>query len=471
MTAMDFDLDARVAAAMTRAGADGRAVCVAFSGGLDSTVLLHVLAALRPRLRLQLSAVHVHHGMQPDADAWVAHCAAACAVLGVALQVRRVRVAIDDPRGFEAAARAARHAVYADCAADFVALAHHRDDQAETVLLQAVRGAGVAGLAAMPACGANPSQPAARARLLRPLLDVGRDAVRAWADARGLRWVDDPSNADPRWRRNHVRHYVLAPLRATWPGVDGALARVAANAADADLLLQQMGDEDLARLVDAHDRIAVDALLALGTVRAANALRVWVARAGHTAPSRDALHEALRQLGDACADMPWQWRPSREAAYCLERHRGRLAWRAPAPAGSADVVLSAERAHAGAWLDWTADSRIDVAPGAALSLEAVRRGGGLRFVHRAGGERLRIAPRAATRAVKDWLREAGWSPAQRASLPIAKVGAAVVWVPGVGVADAFAAQPHEAAIGLRWCARATGQDIAPADAPWRGGVR
>ncbi|GAE56601.1 hypothetical protein XPR_3236, partial [Xanthomonas arboricola pv. pruni MAFF 301420] len=212
-------------------------VLVAYSGGVDSSVLLHLLATT-PRYRVTgLRAVHVHHGLHADADAWAAHCQRQCDALQVPLQVAQVQVARDSGLGLEAAARHARHVAFAAALApgEWLALAHHRDDQAETFLLRALRASGPDGLAAMRA-----QRPFAAGMLWRPLLAHARAEVLAYAQAHRLQWIEDPSNADARHDRNFLRTQLMPVLQQRWPQAAEALARSAQLSADAsDLLLQE----------------------------------------------------------------------------------------------------------------------------------------------------------------------------------------------------------------------------------------
>jgi tRNA(Ile)-lysidine synthase len=209
---------------------------VAYSGGLDSTVLLHRLAACAtPGLR----AAHIHHGLQPAADGWVRHCRSICRQLGVPLTVRRVRVADDDPRGPEAAARTARYAALRALLreGDVLATAHHQDDQAETLLLRLLRGSGVAGMAAM-----SEWSDIGRARLWRPLLGTPRETLAAYARRNGLGWIEDPHNMEPRYARSYLRAEVLPLLRRHWPQARESLARAARLAGEAAQLLDELAD-------------------------------------------------------------------------------------------------------------------------------------------------------------------------------------------------------------------------------------
>ncbi|HET9463044.1 MAG TPA: tRNA lysidine(34) synthetase TilS, partial [Thiobacillus sp.] len=167
------------------------------SGGLDSVALLHILLALRDQRPFALRAVHVHHGLSPHADDWADFCARLCALHAVELSIHRVRIAPDDAAGIEAAARRERQRIFAALDADFLLTAHQQNDQAETLLLQLLRGAGPKGLAAMAELQGRPGW---RAAQLRPLLGVTRGGLLDYAQSHGLNWVDDESNRDTRYR-------------------------------------------------------------------------------------------------------------------------------------------------------------------------------------------------------------------------------------------------------------------------------
>jgi len=267
-----------------------RRLLLGFSGGLDSTVLLHRLSALAAQGGAALRAVHVHHGLHPDAELWAAHAVTFAGSLGVPVMVERVAVAAQGAGGLEQAARDARYAAFARHRTDdeWLVLAHHRDDQAETVLLALLRGSGERGLAAMQAFTEGPRGP-----VWRPLLDVPRSALAQYARIHGLSWVDDPSNADPRHRRNALRHEVLPLLEARWPGAGAALARSAALLAEADALCTEQAGRDVAAL-RGLDGSTLDAaeLRALPAPRARRALRRWTESVGSLI-SADALDRAL----------------------------------------------------------------------------------------------------------------------------------------------------------------------------------
>ncbi|WP_126444806.1 tRNA lysidine(34) synthetase TilS [Sulfuricystis multivorans] len=266
----------------------GARLAVALSGGIDSVVLLHSLARLRPE---GLSALHVHHGLSQHADAWADFCAAFARSLGVPFQCVRVTVERGSPDGLEAAARRARHAVFARIPADWIVLAHQRDDQAETLLFNLLRGAGLAGAAAMRQ---------ASGRLLRPLLTVGRAEIAAYAKAQGLEWIEDESNADIRHTRNFLRHRVLKLLLGRFPAATRNLAAAAARFAEAEALLDDLARLDLAGCEGFP--LPVERLQALPEPRARNVLRYLLAHNQVAIPSDARLREALRQMLAAASD-------------------------------------------------------------------------------------------------------------------------------------------------------------------------
>jgi tRNA(Ile)-lysidine synthase len=267
----------------------GDHLVVALSGGVDSIVLLHALHRQWP---WRLSALHVHHGLQADADAWSDFCGRYCASLDIALRVERVSVERDSRDGLEAAARRARHHCFAGTDGDWLVLAHHRGDRAETLLFNLLRGAGVRGAGAMAQ---------RRGRLLRPLLTASRDDIVVYARAHGLEWMDDPSNADCRFARNFLRHEVMPVLKARFPAADGQLAKAAAIFSEAATLLDDLAISDLGESALGFP-VRIELLAGLSEPRARNVLRFLLATAGVDIPSEERLREALRQMLCAAPD-------------------------------------------------------------------------------------------------------------------------------------------------------------------------
>lgn len=271
-------------------------LAVGLSGGADSTALLLACARRWPD---QVRALHVHHGLQAAADGFERHCAALCESLQVPLTVQRV-----DARGLpgqspEDAARQARYQAFdavvqaskAQAAIESVAIAQHADDQAETLLLALSRGAGVAGLAAMPGRWH-------RAGVVwhRPLLRVAGADVRRWLLAQGVGWVEDPTNSDERYTRNRIRAQLLPVLDATFPAFRDTFSRSASHAAEASELLQELAVLDLAQVGLPP---TLRALQALSPARQANVLRHWLRQTHHTTPTAAQMAELLGQI-EAC---------------------------------------------------------------------------------------------------------------------------------------------------------------------------
>lgn len=298
-----------VAGCLARHVTPGRHLVVGLSGGVDSVSLLHAVARQAPG-RFSLSALHVHHGLSHDADRWAAFCAETCARLGVPFECAHVRVDRGAKDGLEAAARRARHGAFAAVDADWLVLAHHRDDQAETLLFRLLRGTGPTGLAAMRECSG---------RLLRPLLTIGRAEIEDYAHRHRLEWIEDESNADIRHSRNFLRQKIFPELSRRFPAAAKNMAAAAARCAEANDLLDALARIDLGASADFP--VSLEALARLDEARARNALRHLLARHGVMIPGEARLREALRQLLDAA--------PDRHPApvlgqHCLRRRGGKV---------------------------------------------------------------------------------------------------------------------------------------------------
>jgi len=395
-------------------------MCVAFSGGVDSTALLAALARLH-KPALQLRALHVDHQLHPASRLWSAHCRRTARALGVRIQVCRIRVARARGESLEAAARRARYAALAAAlrAGEVLLTAHHEDDQLETVLLQLLRGAGVAGLAAMPAVA-----PFAGTVLVRPLLAVAHQQLLDWVSAQGLGWVEDDSNAQQQFDRNYLRHHVLPRLRARWPAAAATVARSARHAAEAQRLLDQLAEQDAAQAA-VGAALAAKVLRRLSPARRRNALRYWIAAAGLLAPSSRQLEQLCGPLLDARRDaqpsLAWQGARVRREADLLH-----LQAHARSP-------RAGKRAPHDAPLTWRWALRRPLRlPGGrgALRLEAAARGPlslaalppVLTVRQRRGGERLRPVPGGPRRTLKGLLQEARVPLEERARLPLIFAG-------------------------------------------------
>lgn len=423
---------------------------VAYSGGVDSHALLHALVALRDTLPGEPGAVHVNHGLHAAAADWAAHCETVCRELGVPL----VGLTVDGRPGAgdspEAAARAARYAALERWlpAGHGLLTAQHRDDQAETLLLQLLRGSGVKGLAAMPEVaqlGAG--------LLLRPLLAVSRRDLQAYADRQRLHWVDDPSNTDTGLDRNYLRQRIVPELRRRWPAVAQTLARSAQHCAEAARILAQVAAADVAELVGpAGDTLALGGLQALTAERRRNALRFWLQQRCGALPSTAVLS---RILHDIPASRPDASPCVRWGGFEVRRYRDRLY-----------LLRQAPVRDPGRRLVWSLDGSLEL-PDAGGALHAHRATGhGLRVAavagsvevaFRQGGERCRPAGRPQHHSLKKLFQECAVPPWERPRIPLIYVGDELAAVAGFWVCEQFSAAPGEPGFCIEWSGRHASQ--------------
>jgi len=416
---------------------------VAYSGGMDSHVLLHAMAALRTRPGVAVSAVHVNHGLHAAADGWQQHCAAVCAALDLPFTALRVQACAQRGESPEAAARAARYRALADWlpAGHGLLSAQHRDDQAETLLIQLLRGSGVHGLAAMPETAAL-----GRGLLLRPLLTEPRAQLRDYAEHAGLQWVEDPSNDDVGFTRNFLRHRILPVLAQRWPAASASLARSAAHQAEAAALLDELAAADLAGAEDAAGTVSCAHLLALSPARRHNALREWLRRGCGRAPSAAVLErigtDLLYSRPDAQPCVRW-------AQHELRRYRDRLYL-----LGQPQADVSPDM------IDWIPGESLELpGHGGVLRARTVTGAGvrralvgqqGVRIGRRRGGERCRPAGRAQHHTLKHLFQESAVPPWLRARIPLIYIGDELAAVAGLWTCEPFLAGPDEADILFEW---------------------
>ena len=423
-----------VAAVLARHVAPRARLTLALSGGLDSVVLLHALATLRDPYPFELEAVHVHHGLSPHADDWADFCARLCASHAVELKIHRVEIARDDAAGIEAAARYARLRIFAAVDADYLLTAHQQDDQAETLLLQLLRGAGPKGLAAMPELQHRHDW---RAGHLRPLLGVPRSAILHTAQRHGLAWVEDESNQDTRYRRNALRQQVMPLLAAHFPGSQATLARAAALQAEAADLLDDLARLDAAAAV-AGARLDCAVLAGLTLPRARNLLRYFIAQQGQALPNARRLDEAVHQLREAQADARVR---VNLGPVELWRFRGGAYLVPPAPPAAPAVRWQGETPL---WVPAAGVGvRMEPVIGAGLKRCALE-AGTVTLGVRQGGERLRLHAGGPHRSLKNLLQEHAVPPWQRARLPLLWCDGQLAWAAGVGFDADWCAAPGEA---------------------------
>ncbi len=430
----------------------GATVCVAFSGGRDSTVLLHALARLREEGRFVLRALHVDHGIQPTAGYWAEHCVALADRLGVACEVLAVTVRNDRGKGLEAAAREARYGALGRGlqAAEWLLTAHHADDQLETVLLHLFRGSGVSGLAGIPRNVAfGPG------RLCRPLLDVPAGSLAAYAVehlvAEGLGWLTDPMNADPGFDRAFVRHEVTPAVARRFPSAASAVGRAAVLAAEAAGLLDELARADARDAVVAN-RVSIRAIEALGAARQRNLIRMLARDRGWATPPERRLREGLVQLLAAA--------PGRQPVLAWGGHEIR---RFRADLHLLDIAIPGMDSP-GESTPWPEGERLDLGGirgkldlkrdtgGAGLAPVVVA--GGLEVAFRGGGERVRPGSDRHHRTLKYLFQSRGVVPWMRGHIPLLFARGQLAAVADLWIADWAAAAPGDPGLQIVWTGHA-----------------
>ena len=417
---------------------NSQSILVAFSGGLDSTVLLHQLVqwrALHPDVALR--AIHIHHGLSPHADSWVQHCESVCAQWQVSLVVERVHLE-DDGLGIEAQARRARYQAFAQTLlpGEVLMTAQHLDDQCETFLLALKRGSGPAGLSAM-----GESSPFAGTQLIRPLLAQTREALEAWARQHELCWIEDESNQDDTYDRNFLRLRVTPLLQQRWPHFAQAVARSAALCAEQESLLDELLASDLADCITAHGTLLLVPLMMVSDVRRAALLRRWLAGLNAPMPSRDGLERIWQEVALAREDASPCFRLGE---YEVRRYQSQLWW-VKSVDGQSETVIP--------WLEWKTPLALPAGLGSVQLISAgelrmpqedetvsirFKAPGLLHIVGRNGGRKLK----------KIW-QEQGIPPWRRDTTPLLFYGETLIAAAGVFVTREGAAEDEEG-VSLVW---------------------
>ncbi|CAN5403611.1 tRNA lysidine(34) synthetase TilS [soil metagenome] len=430
---------------------------VAYSGGRDSTALLHAtLASLTPTQRV--IAMHVHHGLSMHADEWLAHCQHQCEAMkaqfssaGLQFQYKRLEGAPAGGESIEAWARAGRYAALQGMAqaegAACVLMAHHRRDQAETFLLQALRGGGLRGLSSMPRAIVRDG-----VTWLRPWLKVPREAIEAYLQSKHLKYVDDDSNDSDRYARNRLRLHVWPALTSAFPQAEGALEDAATWAQEAHEALAELAGIDLAAVQLADRQIDLQALSRLSAARQSNLLRTWLTRSSASSAPATLTRRLIAELHEGDAPAAWKF-----GGGVLRRYRQVLSFHDRAASQSVDTspasepVASEERlfiAGPGRYLSqrWTGELHVDAAQadGAAITLPTE-----LRLVARTGGEQFQPALNRPARSLKKQFQAAGVPEWQR-DQPLVYAGDRLAFVPGLGIDARLLASPGEPQITLEW---------------------
>lgn len=408
---------------------------LAYSGGLDSSVLLHLFVGLRRDFpHIELKAIHVHHGLQQAADQWLVHCQAQCTQWSVPLIVKYVDAQARHGESPEAAARFARYGAIEEVlqSGAFLLLAQHQDDQAETFLLQLMRGAGPKGLSAMPVFSIWGA-----AFKCRPLLGFSRAELDAYAYAHDLNWVEDPSNQSTDYDRNYLRHKVLPLLKERWSGIDQVISRSARLCAESDALIEELAAGDLEIAGDGRNSLDIASLLSLSPARRKNLIRYWIKQQGAPLPGYQALNrindELLFARSDAQPKIDWH-------QYEARRYRNRL------------YVLNCEPVLPELDVPWDIRHKLpipglgilqaDLGAGPGLSLKKLG-GRALSVRFRQGGESIRPKGDSHTRPLQKLLQREAVPPWARERIPLVFADNELVAVVGFCYADAFHGEKND----------------------------
>ncbi len=422
-----------------------QSLLLALSGGLDSCVLLHLLAGARTTFPFKLYAMHVHHGLSANADAWAEFCLQQCQTLNVPLSVEHVSVNRDSKQGVEAEARQMRYSVLFSYKlnqetdvlkqmTDFIVTAHHQDDQAETLILQLLRGAGVKGLSSMASIDKG-------RRLLRPLLASTRQELSDYAQQFNIEWCHDESNENTQYERNFVRHTLMPVLESRFQSVKTVLARTASHLAEANQLVETLANQDVQPLLT-NNSLCVKGLSQLDFVRAKNVLRWWFLQNNLAMPSTEHLNEIAEQLLNAKKDADLSLKIQH---LTLKRYRHRAYLWVDKVAEPFDLV-------------WNGEAELTLPNGGRLQFNQVIGAGlalkfgmtKLRISNRDGGERFKPNCLRPTRTLKHLLQEANVPPWQRLHLPLVYWDDTLAFVPHVGVTSELQASDGERGLEIVW---------------------
>jgi len=413
---------------------------IAFSGGLDSTVLAHALARNSDVPDVPVLAIHVDHALQTDSADWSKHCAKIAAELEIEFRSLLVEVQLESGKGPEASARDARYAaLHAELSNDdWLLSAHHREDQAETLLLNLIRGSGPAGVA-----GIGDVRRFGPGWLVRPMLNVARADIEQYANDLDLHWVEDPSNEEQRFDRNFLRHEVLPRMKSRWPDVATRLQRSAGHAGEASQLLIELAAIDLESLGSRATRLPIDGLLRLSVARQRNVIRFALRELGLSTPTAVQLERILKEVIPARVDaqplVSW-------AGASVRRYRNGLYL---LPENLADAVESESLSGADLELGIGLGT-LHFEPGADIGISPELFNSGLTIKPRTGGEEIQLQGQTHTSKLKKLLQEEGVVPWMRDRLPLIYSGDQLVAVGDLWLAEDAATRPG---VAVRWIDR------------------
>jgi tRNA(Ile)-lysidine synthase len=405
---------------------------IAYSGGLDSHVLLSLFSELKQNIPLRVHAIHINHHISPNANAWMLHAERVCQAYQIDYQAHEILVACEKGESLEEVARSKRYAVFADCLAegDILLTAHHQDDQAETILLQLLRGAGPKGLAAMPVI-----KPFARGFHGRPLLSFSRDVLHDYAVSHQLKWIDDESNLATTLTRNFIRHELLSLLKTRWPTVVNTIARSGAHCAEAQVLLEEYVLDDWKKVQGSRENsLSVDGLLQLTPTRQRLVLRTWITRMGYGLPDTKKLNAILQDVLTAAWDrMPLVSWDGVE----LRRYRDDLFLMPPLAVVDGEQSLLWDLAQP---LALPGVGHLQAAPVSGRGLSQQFKQVSVQF--RQGGEVVKMLKRG-SRTLKNLFNEWDVLPWERDKVPLLFVGGVLVGVVGYFVREDYCAGDKE----------------------------
>ena len=417
-----------------------KTMTVALSGGIDSVVLLHLLHRLQKTQNFTLKASHVHHGLSKNADKWVKFCEKLCTKLSVPLDVHYIKLPQKKSLGIEGEARRLRYEKLLQTKADLVVLAHHEDDQAETFLLQLIRGAGVKGLSSMAHFDDT-------RRLWRPLLNTSRTEIESYAKKHKLKWVNDESNLNIDFDRNFIRSKVLPILKNRFGHIIKVISRSSAHLAEAQYLLNDLAKIDLKNYFKSYiykHKLQVKTLDKLSNTRAKNVLRYWLEFNHQLMPSRDLLDELLRQVLTAKKDAELKMQLSKD--YEIRRYKDEIY-----------IVRKNLKNQKNYEIIWKGEQEILLPNGTQLNFKKVK-GRGINFKllnnqkliirNRQGGEFFKPDSKRPTKKIKQLLQESDLPPWEREFLPLIFIGEELASVPNFGIDIKFQAKPKDVGLNV-----------------------
>lgn len=422
---------------------------IGFSGGLDSSVLLQLCAAYRDKFNpaQALIAIHVNHGLADEANEWQRHCEQLCERWRVPLLCRKVTITKGNRQSLEQIARQQRYQVFQElcCEADLLLLAHHQDDQIETLLYRLARGTGILGMRGM-----DGYRQTTHYGLWRPLLAVSRDELLHYGKQQDLDWIDDPSNQDTRYDRNFIRHQLLPLMESRWPGVRATLARGARHAAEAALLNDALAHQDLAARAEGNE-LLIEKLNQLPNIRCKNLLRYWLRQHGATPPGEKVLQEILTAIGQYHPEQDtainWSGAASLNEAdrWQIRTFQGKVWLLAEPPAIDSDwqgrLIPGRHLTLPGGLgsLLW-AESGSEESDTESLQLAASRLPATLTVKFRGGGEYFQ-PPGRPNKSLKKWFHEWRVPPWERGRIPLLYADDQLIGVFGYGVAEGWQPTP------------------------------